>query len=87
MSNLDKKNKEIISSLLELHSLSYMNNDIKIKTNINNTYIKLFNKLHLNNLYLIIDEFKKKCFTEFIEFLKKHEMKDINYFKLFIKIN
>jgi hypothetical protein len=87
MSNLDKKNKEIISSLLELHSLSYMNNDIKIKTNINNTYIKLFDKLHLNNLYLILDEFKIKCFKEFIEFLNKHEMKDINYFKLFIKIN
>jgi hypothetical protein len=85
--NIDIKNKEIINALLELQTLVYKSDDIKIKTNINNTYIKMFNKLKLEDLYLIIDDFKADCIKEYLEFLNKHEMKDINQFKLFLKIN
>ena len=37
--------------------------------------------------YLILDENKKKCIKEYIDFINKYEMKDINYFKYIIKIN
>ena len=47
----------------------------------------MFNKLKLKDLYLIIDDFKADCIKEYLEFLNKHEMKDINQFKLFLKIN
>jgi hypothetical protein len=84
---IDDKYKEILKSLLDLHYLSYKATDLKTITKINNTYIKLFNKLDKQKLYSILDEEKKICIKEYIDFLKKYDMKDINNFKYIIKIN
>jgi len=84
---IDNKYKEILKSLLDLHYLSYKATNLKIIKNINNTYIKLFNKLDKQKLYLLIDENKKSCIKEYIDFLNKYDMKDINNFKYILKIN
>jgi hypothetical protein len=47
----------------------------------------LFNKLDKQKLYSILDEEKKACIKEYIDFLNKYDMKDINNFKYIIKIN
>ena len=67
--------------------MSYKATDLKTITKINNTYIKLFNKLDKQKLYSILDEEKKACIKEYIDFLNKYDMKDINNFKYIIKIN
>jgi len=85
--NLDQKYKEIFNSLFELQNIAYKTTDRKIIININNTYIKLFNKLDTNILYSLLDKNKKNCIKEYIEFLKKYDMKDINNFIYIIKIN
>jgi len=84
---IDNNYKEILKSLLDLHYLSYKATDLKTITNINNTYIKLFNKLDKQKLYSILDDKTLNCIKEYIEFLNKYDMKDINNFKYIIKIN
>jgi hypothetical protein len=84
---IDENYKEILKSLLDLHYLSYKTTDLKTTTKINNTYIKLFNKLDKQKLYSLIDEKSKNCIKEYIDFLKKYDMKDINSFKYILKIN
>ena len=61
--------------------------DLKTLTNINNTYIKLFNKLDKQKLYSILDDNTINCIQEYIKFLNKYDMKDINNFKYILKIN
>jgi hypothetical protein len=84
---IDKYNKDIINKLLELHEVSYKLEDIIIKRDINNTYIKLFNKINKENILKLLDEFDKNCYNEFIDFLKRYDMKDINNFKFIIRLN
>jgi len=84
---IDEKYKEILKSLLDLQYTAAKATDIKIITNINNTYIKLFNKLDQPKLFSIIDEDKIKCIKEYISFLKTYDMQDITDFKYVIKIN
>ena len=84
---IDKNNQEIIKSLLDLQNIAYKASDLKILRNINNTFIKLFKKIDKNKLYPLIDDNKKKCINEYIVFLNKYDMKDINDFKYIIKIN
>jgi hypothetical protein len=83
---IDEKYKEILKSLLDLQYTAAKATDIKIITNINNTYIKLFNKLDTNILYSLLDKNKKNCIKEYIEFLKKYDMKDINNFIYIIEM-
>jgi hypothetical protein len=84
---IDMNYKEILKSLLDLHYLSYKATNLKTITKINNTYIKLFNKLDKQKLYSLIDDERKNCIKEYIDFLKRYEMKDINSFNYIIKIN
>jgi hypothetical protein len=84
---IDKYNKDIINKLLELHEVSYKSEDIIIKRDINNTYIKLFNKINKENILKLLDEFDINCYNEFIDFLKRYDMKDINNFKFIIRLN
>jgi len=84
---IDKYNKDIIDKLLELHEVSYKSEDIIIKRDINNTYIKLFNKINKGDIFKVLDEFDKNCYNEFIDFLKRYDMKDINNFKFIIRLN
>jgi hypothetical protein len=84
---IDINYKEILKSLLDLHYLSYKTTDLKTIIKINNTYIKLFNKLDKQKLYSLIDEKSKNCIKEYIDFLTKYDMKDINSFKYILKIN
>ena len=84
---VDNKFKDILKFLLDLHYISFKAIDLKVITKINNTYIKLFNKLDKEKLYSILDEDKINCIKEFIDFLNRYEMKDINNFKYIIKIN
>ena len=85
--NIDKYNKDIILKLLELHEISYKTENINIKRNINNTYINLFKKINKDELFKIMENFDKNCYNEFITFLKKYDMKDINNFKFITKLN
>ena len=84
---IDKYNKDIINKLLELHEVSYKSEDLIIKRDINNTYIKLFNKINKENILKLLDEFDINCYNEFIDFLKRYDMKDINNFKFIIRLN
>ena len=84
---IDNNYKEILNSLLDLHYMSYKSTDVKIIRDINNTYIKLFNKLDKEKLYSLLDDDTNNCIKEYIDFLKRYEMKNINYFKYLIKIS
>jgi len=84
---IDENYKEILKSLLDLQYMTYKATDIKVLRDINNTYIKLFNKLNTQKLFALISEDKIKYIKEYIEFINKYEMKDINDFKYIIKIS
>jgi len=84
--NTDTYNKDIILKLLDLHEISYKTENRNIKRDINNTYINLFNKINKEKLLKMLDEFDKNCYNEFIDFLKKYDMKDINNFKIIMKL-
>ena len=84
---IDKYNKDIINKLLELHEISYNTQDIVLKRDINNTYIKLFNKINKDNILKLLDNFEINCYNEFIDFLKRYDMKDINNFKFIVPLN
>lgn len=84
---IDTKYQEILKSLLELQYLLYKATDIKVMKTINNTYIKLFNKLDTQKLYSLLDQHTIDCIKEYIDFLKKYDMQNIYNFKYLIKIN
>ena len=84
---IDKYNIDLIKNLLKLHEISYKTEKINIKRDINNTYIKLFNKIDKQKLYKEISDYDINCFSQFINFLKKYDFKDINNFKTIINFS
>ena len=87
INGIDNNYKEILNSLLDLHYVSYKSSDKKIIRDVNNTYIKLFNKLDKEKLYKLLDDNMKNCIKEYIDFLNRYEMKDIHNFTYVLKIN
>lgn len=87
---LDTKDHEIIKSLLDLGETSYKNSDHKIKAEINNTFIKLFNKLEKNKIIKYLDTKEDNneitCVREFYEFLNNNSIDDINNLYKIIEI-
>ena len=47
----------------------------------------MFNKINKENILKLLDEFDINCYNEFIDFLKRYDMKDINNFKFIIRLN
>jgi hypothetical protein len=87
---LEPKDKEILKSLLKLSETSYKNTNIKIKKEINNTFIKLFNKIDRNKMQKYFNATTElnemNCVNEFYDFMNKYKIDDINNFFVIMKI-
>jgi hypothetical protein len=87
---LDPKDKEILKLLLKLSESSYKNTDLKVKKEINNTFIKLFNKIDKNKMQSYFDSITElnemNCVNEFYDFINKYKIDDINNFYVIVKI-
>ena len=87
---LESRDKEILKTLLKISETSYKNTDLKIKRELNNTFIKLFNKLDRNKMdkyFSATSELNEiNCVSEFYEFINKYKIDDINNFYVIVKI-
>jgi hypothetical protein len=83
----DNRNNEIIDELLKLENILWITNDLKIKNQIINTYIKLVNKIGLQNMkhyFSLINE--ESCIDGFFEYIKNVNLQTINNFYKIIPI-
>jgi len=87
---LESRDKEILKTLLKISETSYKNTDLKIKRELNNTFIKLFNKLERNKMdkyFSATTELNEiNCVNEFYEFINQYKIDDINNFFVIVKI-
>ena len=83
----DKRNNEIINELLKLNDILWKTNNLKIKNEIINTYMKLINKIGLKALkeyFSLIDE--NDCLDQYYNFIETIELKTIISFQKIIPI-
>ena len=89
LSNLikDKRENDIFNEILKLYDLLWKTTNKKIRNEIINTYIKLFNKIDKNNLIKYFDLINSSsCLNEYNDYLKTINLNTIDDFHKIIHI-